>query len=224
MERESRDERELRFVQEKSKTDTRMNRAVSADPLLAIGGHCPDLLPEQSMGQWTNGALDVPHANDMAGGSRSRSPSPLGDRRGSEPAVAYTPSVSHEDHGDRYLRPYAETGVSQRSHTPDSSAEFSAPRFPADGRSGSPTRIAGKVQGPRPIVESLRKNQHASDNSLRSSQAHNLAIAANGRSPLTLATEPDLQVDDEDDRPPTRPSAKALGKRRAVAKSERESI
>jgi hypothetical protein len=157
-----------------------------------------------------------------ASSSHSRSPSPSEPRRDSEPAVNYTSSVSHDDHNDR-LRPYADGPGTGRSPTPELSNDFSAPRFPGEGRSSSPTRIAGKVQGPRPIVESMRKNQYPSDNSLRSSQAHGLAAnVGTGRSPLTLANDFDRKPDDDEDRPPSKPSAKALGKRRAVVRAERK--
>jgi hypothetical protein len=69
----------------------------------------------------------------------------------------------------------------------------------------------------------MRKNQYPSDNSLRSSQAHGLAAnVGTGRSPLTLANDFDRKPDDDEDRPPSKPSAKALGKRRAVVRAERE--
>lgn len=175
------------------------------------------------MGNWPDNSLGVPQVGGIASGSRSRSPSPSGTRRDSEPAIEYTASVSHESHSDQPRRPYADASVTGRSPTPDSSVDFSAPRFPGEGRSNSPTRIAGKVQGPRPIVESMRKNQYPSDNSLRSSHAHGLsANNGMGRSPLILANDFDRKSDEDEDRPPARPSAKALGKRRAAAKTERE--
>jgi len=177
----------------------------------------------QSMGNWPDTSLGVPQMGGTASSSRSRSPSPSGQRRDSASAINYTASVSHEDHADRPRRPYADASNAGRSHTPESSIDLYAPRFPGEGRSSSPTRIAGKVQGPRPIVESMRKNQYPSDNSLRSSQAHGLAANnGTGRSPLTLANDFDHRSDEDDDRPPARPSAKAMGKRRAVVQTERK--
>lgn len=199
-----RDDRELRYVQERSKTETRMNRSVSLrHRRRKLDNSLRGLLHSQG------NTLDVPQGGYVAESSRSRSPSPYG-RRGSDAVFGRTSSRNTEEIPTRRL-PIDESGHS-RSLTPDSSMDLSAPRLVGDGTSHSPTRLSGRIQGPRPIGDALRRNQHSSSNSLRSSQAHGHAA---GRSPLILANDFDREETNAD-LARSKPSAKALGKRRVV--------
>lgn len=162
-----------------------------------------------------NGSL-APPSEDRAGSSRSRSPSP--SRLQAEFESRNNRNANAGMEAPR--RPFAD-GVRSvsRSSTPES-VEMVVPQFPQDSRTGSPTRLAAKIQGPRPLGDGMRRNQHGSSNSLRSLPAHgSSAHSHSGRSPLVLANE--FDNDDSDEGPRHgQPSSKALGKRKAVEKEK----
>lgn len=187
LEREARAEQELQFAREQSKKDTKMNR--------------------NSHTFATYGDLAVPTTDHEASGpSRSRTPSPVAWQSDGEPRSLRSggrwsdlDDMRSSVEGHRASRP--------RSHLSDSSADLAPPRRSENGsRTGSPTR-GTRINGPRPPIRGHNGgSQQSLSASIPHSQLRNLSLEGN---------------DDDDDeaaltQAPAKPSAKALGKRRAL--------
>ncbi|KAJ9111449.1 hypothetical protein QFC19_001218 [Naganishia cerealis] len=160
--------------------------------------------------------LSVPHGNDSHAGmslSRSSSPSAASNTRGNAQAPDYsqyaTRSGAHS--------PYSNGIAVSRTPTTAESTDMPPPRFPDDGRSESPPRNGARLQGPRPFRE---RGKHGSSSSLQSSQQHHSSTPKNNF--VVRNGNDDAEDEEALSRPPARPSAKALGKRREVIREDRE--
>ncbi|KAJ9104517.1 hypothetical protein QFC21_002013 [Naganishia friedmannii] len=187
-ERASREQKEIRYAQEKSKTDTRMGRS----PYPA--------------------GLPVPYGTETpAGTSLSRSPSPSA-------AFKLRNHAQSQDNPYHLARsgahsPYANGIPLSRTPTTAESIDMHPPRFPEDGRSESPPRNGARLQGPRPFRE---RGKDGSSASLQSSQQYHSSSPQNNL--VVRNGNDDEEDEEALSRPPARPSAKALGKRPAVIK------
>ncbi|KAJ9115030.1 hypothetical protein QFC22_005358 [Naganishia vaughanmartiniae] len=187
-ERALREQKEIRYAQEKSKTDTRMGRS-----------------------PYTAG-LSVPYGGDAnAGTSLSRSPSPSAAFKLRNPAQAQDNPYHLARSGAH--SPYANGTPLSRTPTTAESIDMPPPRFPEDGRSESPPRNGARLQGPRPFRE---RGKHGSSASIQSSQQYHSSSPQNNF--IVRNGNDDEEDEEALSRPPARPSAKAVGKRPAVIK------
>jgi hypothetical protein len=158
----------------------------------------------------------VPQAYDSLAGtspSRSSSPSKTSD------ANHYSNASDHH-HGLSRTgahSPYSNGTPLSRTPTTAESIDMPPPRFPGDGRAESPPRNGARLQGPRPFRE---RGKFGSSSSLQSSQHLHSSSPKNN---FVVRNGTDDDEDEDLSRPPARPSAKALGKRREVPKETCES-
>lgn len=207
------EDRQMREVQERSKTDTRMDRRQQMDMLAA---------PNEG----------------MATTSRSTSPSPTSKPL---PDTGRSPRTTDSGHGHSSHGSHVDTlaihtaGNSlepKRSRSPSPGRGLPLPPKIGTGqsppRSGSPLGRGARVPGPRPLPNPGAQHFRSV------SSNHNLVSAAtehgthalptrggSGSSGEVPTTNGSAVVADHDNAP--RPSRKALGKRRAVLDEESES-
>lgn len=175
----------------------------------------------------------VPPPGITEGGS-SRSPSPKPFSLPEDNISIATHSTSGPKsswlHENRYSRDaltlesstYSDGIPMSRTTTPDSQISGQPPRFPPQPRTGSPTRLGHKIQGPRPLAESLKRGANGSASSLRNLQsvARPSSLLGPGDrkfiSGFLVANGQEESDPDDTVFPATNPSAKALGKRPAM--------
>jgi hypothetical protein len=114
---------------------------------------------------------------------------------------------------------YQEGQAISRATTPDSQREAQPPKFPTQPRTASPTRLGHKIQGPRPLAESLKRGLNGSASSLRNVQPLTRPASLPGSTSdkkfvtgFLIDSRPDIDPDDATIQP-FKPSTKALGKR-----------
>ncbi len=230
-------ERDTRLAKERSKTDTRMERNVGGnaafDLLVMTDRFC--LRPKRHDFSY-DGLVPPPGINE---GGSSRSPSPKIYSLPEDNLSITTHSTSgpkssylHDNRRSREALTYESGTYSDgipisRTTTPDSSQP---PRFPTQARTGSPTRLAHKIQGPRPLAESLKRGVNGSASSLRNLQSPGRpsSLLGLGQGEKKFVTGFLINGQDETDLddavfPPYKPSAKALGKRPVLMRNGCES-
>lgn len=225
-------ERDTRLAKERSKTDTRMERNVSDDSYFRCYRSTDRLYRRPQRYDYSNdGLVPPPGINE---GSSSRSPSPklhplpednqsIATHSTSGPKSSYL----HENRRSRDALTFESGTYSDgipisRTTTPDSQMGSQPPRFPTQPRTGSPTRLGHKIQGPRPLAESLKRGVNGSASSLRNLQSVARPSSLLGPGDKKFVTG-FLIADGQDESdlddamfPAFKPTAKALGKRPAM--------
>lgn len=209
------EERQMREVQERSKTDTRMDRRQQMDMLAAPG-------------------------EAVATTSRSPSPSynnmPLPPESGRSPRTTTTDSShghsSQGGHVDSLSAPMGSLNLeTKRSRSPSPNRLPAVPKIHGQSppRSGSPLGRS-RVPGPRPLphpgaqFKSINSNPNLVASAYDHGQRGTPARGGSGSSAEGAPTSNGSAIPDGDDGDdaPVRPSRKALGKRRAVPDEDSE--
>ena len=150
-----------------------------------------------------------------AGGSSSRSPSPV---RHAQLPPADNPFVASP-------RPINSAALPvPRPYQSDSRSRTPSPdRFPprisnSPHRASSPLgqAVLAKARGPRPLPNPFSRAQNASTQSLSSAPKEADLQQSRSGTEISHEGQVDAMDEDEDEGPPAKPSRKALGKRRVV--------